>query len=206
MFYVSNKVFLRRGLDRRRVRMLPRRRPCFERPAYPSVTNIPIINATIGAQRFCIQRRSPPTPNGRDNYSGSSPRGSMFGVGRRAQSDRSTRCGQQQQEECPVSFVIGSRSAAFRALHDHVPFGCTDAPVPFSAAPLQVHFKDWKSTIRHLKDWKLTIRHGNLDKRTSSRKHYTSGRWKCHRIFAPGTAVNLAGRWFGRHGVGTRIG
>jgi hypothetical protein len=76
-------------------------------------------------------------------------------------------------------------------LHDHVPFGCADAPVPFSAAPLQVHFKDWKSTIWHLKDWKLTIRHGNLDKRTSSAKHYTSGRWECHRIFAPGTAANL---------------
>jgi hypothetical protein len=81
------------------------------------------------------------------------------GLRRRAQSDRSIRRGQQQQEECPVSFVIGSGSAVFAALHDHVPFGCTDAPVPFSAAPLQDRFKDWKSTIRHLKGWKLTIRH-----------------------------------------------
>jgi hypothetical protein len=30
----------------------------------------------------------------------------------------------------------------------------------------------------------LTIRHGNRDKRTPSRRHYTSGRWECHRIFA----------------------
>jgi hypothetical protein len=142
----------------------------------PSVHNTTVLHAAsfvAGAKR-------------RYRDSGSTPRGSCSGVRRRALSDRSIRRGQQQQEECPVSFVIGSGSAAFTALHDHVPFGCADAPVPFSAAPLQVHFKDRKSTIRHLKDWKLTIRHGNRDKRTPSRRHYTSGRWERHRIFALG--------------------
>ena len=73
------------------------------------------------------------------------------GLRRRAQSARSIRRGEQQQEECPVSFVIGRGSATFRALHDHIPFGRTDAPLPFSTAHLQGYFKDWKLTIRHRK-------------------------------------------------------
>ena len=113
------------------------------------------------------------------------------GLRRRAQSDRSIRRGQQQQEECPVSFVIGSGSAVFAALHDHVPFGCTDAPVPFSAAPLQDHFKDWKSTTRH----------GDRDKRTSSGKHHLSGRWECHHIFMLGRRRPSLGDMFGHQGI-----
>jgi hypothetical protein len=133
---------------------------------------IPIITATIGTQRVLHTASFAADVNRRYSYGGFSSR-LCLGSRRRPQSDRSIRRGQQQQEECPVGFVIGSGSAAFTALHDHVPFGCTDAPVPFSAAPLQDHFKDWKSTVRHLKDWKLTIRHGNRDKGTSSKKLYT---------------------------------
>jgi hypothetical protein len=126
---------------------------------------IPTITATIVTQRSCILRRSPPAPNNATATAVLARAALCSGLRRRTQSDRSIRRGQQQQEECPVSFVIGSGSAAFPALHDHVPFGCADAPVPFSAAPLQDYFKDWKSTIRDLKDWKLIIRHGNRDKR-----------------------------------------
>jgi hypothetical protein len=122
--------------------------------------------------RSCILRRSPPRQTAATATAVLARAALCSGLRRRAQSDRSIRRGQQQQEERPVSFVIGCGSAAFRALHDHVSFGCTDTPVPFSAAPLQDHFKDWKPTIRH----------GNRDKRTSAGKHHTNGRWECHRI------------------------
>jgi hypothetical protein len=58
--------------------------------------------------------------------------------------NQSIRRGQQQLEECPVSFVFGGGSAAFRTLHDDLPFGCAHAPPPSSAALLYGEFKDWK--------------------------------------------------------------
>lgn len=62
----------------------------------------------------------------------------------RAVPDRSIRRGQQKQEQCPVSLVFGSGSAAFRTLHDDRPFGCADAPPPCSAALPEGQFKNWK--------------------------------------------------------------
>jgi len=52
--------------------------------------------------------------------------------------------GQQQQKERPVGIVFGSGSAAFRTVHDDIPFGSADAPPPSSAALLQGQFKNWK--------------------------------------------------------------
>jgi hypothetical protein len=51
---------------------------------------------------------------------------------------------QQEQEECPDGFVFGSGSAAFRTLHDNIPFGSADAPPPSSAALPQGQFENWK--------------------------------------------------------------
>jgi hypothetical protein len=58
--------------------------------------------------------------------------------------NQAIRRGQQQEEERPVSFVFGSGSAAFRTLHDDMPFGCADAPRQCSAALPQGQFKNWK--------------------------------------------------------------
>ena len=60
------------------------------------------------------------------------------------QPGRPIRRPQQQQEECPVSPVSGSGSAACRTLHDNLPFGRAYAPPPSPASLLQDHFKDRK--------------------------------------------------------------
>jgi hypothetical protein len=62
--------------------------------------------------------------------------------------NQAIRRGQQQEEERPVSFVFGSGSAAFRTLHDDIPFGCAHAPPPCSPAFLQELFKNLK-LVRH---------------------------------------------------------
>jgi hypothetical protein len=148
MFQVSNRFFLRRGLDRRRVRYCPRNH------RYTTVLHTASFDA-------CAKRAQ--------QHTAVLARAALCsGLRRRAQSDRSRR-GQQQQEECPVSFVIGSRSAAFRALHDYVPFGCTDAPVPYSASPLQDHIKDWKSIIKHCcRSWCQSLRNDFFVQPTSA--------------------------------------
>ena len=58
----------------------------------------------------------------------------------------------QQQEECPVSLVIGRVSAAFRAPHDHIPCGRAHAPSPSSAALVQKQFKNRKFIRHHGRD------------------------------------------------------
>jgi hypothetical protein len=60
------------------------------------------------------------------------------------QPGRSVRRPQQQQEECPVSPVFGGGPAAFRTLHDNLPFGRAHAPPPSPASLLQDHFKNRK--------------------------------------------------------------
>ncbi len=65
-----------------------------------------------------------------------------------AQPGRPIRRPQQQLEECPVSPVFGSGSAAFRTLHDNLPFGRAHAPPPGPASLLQDHFKNRK-LVRH---------------------------------------------------------
>ena len=60
------------------------------------------------------------------------------------QPGRPIRGPQQQQEECPVSLVFGSGSAAVRTLHDNLPFGRAHAPPPSPASLLQDHFKNRK--------------------------------------------------------------
>jgi hypothetical protein len=54
------------------------------------------------------------------------------------------RSAEQHQEECPISLVFGSGSAAFRTLHDDIAFGRANAPPPSSAALPQDHVKNWK--------------------------------------------------------------
>jgi hypothetical protein len=58
------------------------------------------------------------------------------------QPDRLIRRGQQQQEEGPVGLIAGGGSAAFRTMHDDIPLGCANAPLPISAALLQDLFKN----------------------------------------------------------------
>lgn len=58
----------------------------------------------------------------------------------------------QQQEECPVSLVVGGVSAAFRAPHDDIPGGRAHAPSPSSAALVQKRFKNWKFIRHHGRD------------------------------------------------------
>jgi hypothetical protein len=60
------------------------------------------------------------------------------------QPGRPIRRPQQQQEECPVSPVFGSGSAAFRTLHGNLAFGRAHAPPPGPASLLQDHFKNRK--------------------------------------------------------------
>ena len=55
---------------------------------------------------------------------------------------------QQHQEERSVGVVSGKGSAAFRALHDDLPFGCTNAPFPRAATLFQQYFKD-RQLMRH---------------------------------------------------------
>jgi hypothetical protein len=61
-----------------------------------------------------------------------------------SQPGRPIRRPQQQLEECPVSLVFGSGSAAVRTLHDNLPFGRAHAPPPSPASFLQDHFKNRK--------------------------------------------------------------
>ncbi len=68
----------------------------------------------------------------------------FFRAPRPAELARSVGRGQEQKEERPVSFVLGSGSAAFRTLHDDIPFGCANAPPPFPAAFPRYHFKNSK--------------------------------------------------------------
>jgi hypothetical protein len=53
-----------------------------------------------------------------------------------AQPGRPIRRPQQQLEECPVSLVFGNGPAAFRTLHDNLPFGRAHAPPPDPASLL----------------------------------------------------------------------
>ena len=67
----------------------------------------------------------------------------IFRAPRRAE-PRSIRRGQQKQEQCPVSLVFGGESAAFRTLHDNLPFGRAHAPPPGPASLLQDRFENRK--------------------------------------------------------------
>jgi hypothetical protein len=62
--------------------------------------------------------------------------------------DVGVRSAQQHQEERSVGVVSGKGSAAFRALHDNLPFGCTNAPSPRAATFFQQYFKD-RQLMRH---------------------------------------------------------
>jgi hypothetical protein len=62
--------------------------------------------------------------------------------------DVGVRSAQQHQEERSVGVVSGKGSAAFRALHDDLPFGCTNAPFPRAATLFQQYFKD-RQLMRH---------------------------------------------------------
>ena len=76
---------------------------------------------------------------------GAGPAGVIVtGAGGITQPGRPIRRPQQQQEECPVSPVFGSGSAACRTLHDNLPFGRAHAPPPSPASLLQDHFKNRK--------------------------------------------------------------
>jgi hypothetical protein len=61
-----------------------------------------------------------------------------------AQPGRPIRRAQQQQKERPVSLVFGSGPAAFRTLHDNLPFGRAHAPPPGPASLLQDRFENRK--------------------------------------------------------------
>jgi hypothetical protein len=58
------------------------------------------------------------------------------------------RSAQQHQEERSISFISGSGSAAFRALHNDLPLSCPNAPSPCTAALFQQYFKD-RQLVRH---------------------------------------------------------
>ena len=58
------------------------------------------------------------------------------------------RSAEQHQEECPISLVFGSGSAAFRTVHNDLPFRRAHAPPPYAAALFQERFKNRK-LIRH---------------------------------------------------------
>jgi hypothetical protein len=58
------------------------------------------------------------------------------------------RSAQQHQEERSISFISGSGSAAFRALHNDLPLSCTNAPSPCTATLFQQYFKD-RQLVRH---------------------------------------------------------
>jgi hypothetical protein len=60
------------------------------------------------------------------------------------------RSAEQHQQERPISLVSGSGSAAFRPVHDDLPFGRAQAPPPYAAALFQEPFKNRK-LIRHLR-------------------------------------------------------
>ena len=66
------------------------------------------------------------------------------------QAGRLIRSAEQHQEERPISLVFGSGSAAFRTVHDDLPFGRAQAPPPYAAALFQEPFKNRK-LIRHLR-------------------------------------------------------
>jgi len=70
------------------------------------------------------------------------------------QPGRPIRRPQQQQEECPVSLVFGTGSAAVRALHDNLPFSRAHAPPPSPASLLQDHFKNRK-LVEHCNRFKV---------------------------------------------------
>ncbi len=62
-----------------------------------------------------------------------------------------------------------SGSAAFRTLHDHVPFGRAHDPAPFSAAPLQEHFENGKFISHRDRDLRSIYKgsHGKTPTRCS---------------------------------------
>src|SRR6476659_8735816 len=59
--------------------------------------------------------------------------------------DICVRRAQQHQEKRSVCLVSGTDSAAFRAVHDDLPFFRTNAPSPHAATLLQEGFKDRQS-------------------------------------------------------------
>ena len=61
--------------------------------------------------------------------------------------DICVRSAQQHQEKRPIGLVSGGGSAAFRALHDDLPFGRTNAPSPYAATLFQQGFKDRQDVV-----------------------------------------------------------
>jgi len=95
---------------------------------------------------------SPATSQRReDSASGTGPAGAVVAKAVAVtQAGRLIRSAEQHQEERPISLVFGSGSAAFRTVHDDLPFGRAQAPPPYPAALFQEPFKNRK-LIRHLR-------------------------------------------------------
>jgi hypothetical protein len=63
--------------------------------------------------------------------------------------DVRVRSAQQHLEERSISLVSSEGSAAFRALHNDLPFGRTNAPTPSTTALFQQDFEDRQLVRRH---------------------------------------------------------
>jgi hypothetical protein len=99
----------------------------------------------------------------------------------------------------PAHRSSGSGSAAFRTLHDHVPFGRAHGPARFSAAPLQEHCENGKFISHRDRDLRSIYKgsHGKTPTRCSvgMPSHLRRGRRPAS--FGDRLAVNVAGPGMG---------